>query len=54
MAVDASHCARRAGGRMNVLSSLVESGGLIDIGAEVMNIRQGDLVPFLPYESLMR
>lgn len=38
----------------SVLSSLVETAGLIDVGAEMMEIREGEPVPFLPYESLMR
>jgi molybdopterin molybdotransferase len=38
----------------SVLSSLVDSTGLVDVGADVSEIREGDLVPFLPYESLMR
>ena len=37
-----------------VLSSLVRSGGLIDVGADAMTIAPGDLIPFLPYESLLQ
>ena len=37
-----------------VLSSLVRSGGLIDVGAEVTAIAPGDPIPFLPYESLLQ
>lgn len=38
----------------SVLSSLVDTGGLIDIPAEMTTITEGDLVPFLSYESLLR
>lgn len=36
-----------------VLSSVVETQGLVDVGAEVTKIAEGDLVPFFPYESLL-
>lgn len=38
----------------SVLSSLVDTGGLIDIPAESTGIAEGDLLPFLSYESLLR
>ncbi len=38
----------------SVLSSLVQTTGLIDLGPDLPEIRPGDPVPFYPYESLMR
>ncbi len=38
----------------SVLSSLVQTAGLIDLHPDVPEVAMGDLVPFYPYESLMR
>lgn len=37
----------------HVLSSLIESQGLVDVGEDVTAIAEGDTVPFIPYASFL-
>lgn len=37
----------------HVLSSVVHSDGLVDVGADVAEIRRGEPVPFLPYGTIL-
>ena len=42
-----------SGDGSGILSSMVETDGLIELAEDVTHVRRGDLVDFLPYSELM-